>query len=82
MKLYKICQAVNKGYDSYDSAVVAAESEEEAKMIHPNKYVENWDGNEKDYGTWTSSENVVVEHLGEAKEGTVKGIIVKSFNAG
>lgn len=36
MKIYKISQDVNKDYDTYDSAVVYANNEEEAKNIHPN----------------------------------------------
>jgi hypothetical protein len=35
MKLYKIFQNINNGYDTYDSAIVCAENEEEAKRIHP-----------------------------------------------
>lgn len=33
MNLYLISQDVNNDYDTYDSAVVAAESEEEARGI-------------------------------------------------
>lgn len=36
MKLYKLSQSVNYGYDTYDSCVVCAENEEEAKRIHPS----------------------------------------------
>lgn len=36
MKLWVISQTANDGYDTYDSAVVAAETEDEAKLIHPN----------------------------------------------
>ena len=32
MKLYLISQSKNDDYDTYDSAVVCAESEEEAKL--------------------------------------------------
>ena len=39
MKLYLISQDVNDGYDTYDSAVVAAESEEDARSIHPSPFV-------------------------------------------
>lgn len=38
MKLWLISQRDNNGYDTYDSAVVAAETEEEARCIHPD----NW----------------------------------------
>lgn len=36
MNLYLISQNDNRGYDTYDSAVVAAESEAQARAIHPN----------------------------------------------
>lgn len=35
MKLYRISQNVNREYDTYSDAVVAADNEEEAKRIHP-----------------------------------------------
>ena len=35
MKLFKIYQNRNPGYDTYDSAVVVANSAEEAQKIHP-----------------------------------------------
>ena len=35
MKLWKIYQDVNTGYDTYDSAVVVAATIEEACAIHP-----------------------------------------------
>ena len=35
MNIYKIYQTVNKNYDTYDSAVVIAEDEEQARNIHP-----------------------------------------------
>lgn len=36
MKIYKITQSINNGYDTYDSAIVCAESTKEAKRIHPS----------------------------------------------
>ena len=36
MNLYLISQTQNQTYDTYDSAVVAAESEEHARAIHPS----------------------------------------------
>ena len=70
-KLYKIWQEVNDDYDTYDSAVVCAESEEEARNT--------------DLGTkysWASPEYVKVEEIGIAKDDVKKGIIVASYNAG
>jgi hypothetical protein len=40
MKLYKISQEENRDYDTYDSAVVIAESEDEARFMHPYWYGE------------------------------------------
>ena len=74
MKLYKIWQEVNNDYDTYDSAIVCAENEEEAKAIHPS----NSGGR---YG-WCDIKYVQVEYLGEAKEGLAKGVILASYNAG
>lgn len=50
MNLYLLSQEINNGYDSYDSFVVAAESEEEARKIHPSEYVTH-STDEKWYGT-------------------------------
>lgn len=36
MKLYRISQEYNCGYDTFDSAIVAAETEDAARLTHPN----------------------------------------------
>jgi hypothetical protein len=76
MKLYLISQYANRGYDTYDGCVVTANSEEEARNIHPN---DNWGRRE-----WCSSPaEVDVQYLGEAADDlTFSGIILSSFNAG
>lgn len=74
MKLFIISQDTNTDYDTYDSAVVCADNEEEAKKITPAEAFP---------GTWCADINdVKVEYIGEAKEGTKKGVILSSFNAG
>ncbi len=78
MKLYKLTQSVNNGYDTYDSVVVAARSAKAARMIHPAK--ENWDGTNDEWGDWCDVEDVVVEEIGTAKLKT--GVVLASFNAG
>ncbi len=76
MKLWLISQDENRDYDTYDSAVVAAETEEEARSIHPGEYGEGG----KEY--WVARpDQVKVTLLGEAISGTDAGIIVASFNA-
>jgi hypothetical protein len=77
MKLWKISQNVNNDYDTFDSAVVAAETEDEARNTTP--CFEDEEDIERE---WASPEDVEVEYLGEAKEGTSAGIICSSFNAG
>lgn len=79
MKLFKISQTTNNQWDTYSDAIVAAETEEEARNIHPDEPIEpgKWD-----LSSWTLPENVTVEYIGEAKEGTIPGIILSSFHAG
>ena len=86
MKLWRIWQSKFTGHDVYDSAVVAAETEEEARDTDPVggrlsenfqkfRHMDSWD--------WPSSmEEVQAEYIGEAKEGAPAGVIVASFNAG
>lgn len=66
-----------RGYDTFDSCVVAADTEEEARQISPAYY--------KKFGydsTWaTTPEDVVVEYLGRT-EREIKGVVLSSFNAG
>lgn len=79
MKLWKLSQTVNNDYDTYDSAVVAAYSEEEARTIHPSAYYK-WG---EYYSGWAlEPSQVMVEYLGQAKEGTTSGVVLASFNAG
>ena len=81
MNLYLISQEENEGYDTYDSAVVCAETEEQARMIHP--YVVDWDGGDKTWGTWCAAEDVKVELIGSAVLGTkLPEVVCASFNAG
>jgi hypothetical protein len=79
MKLYLISQSVNGGYDTYDSAVVAADSEDAARATHPAE--KDWDGKSETYGTWCAKENVTVQLIGTAAKG-ISGVVCASFNAG
>lgn len=77
LNLYRISQTENNDYDTYDSAVVAAETPDEASRVHPSI------SNEWDSHCWASApEQVTVELIGTAKEGTTVGVICASFNAG
>lgn len=68
-------------YDEFDSFVVVAESEEQARHTHPNgeKIV---DGKSLNNWAWVDPRDVSVELLGKASEGVKPGIVCASFNAG
>lgn len=96
MKVYLISQDINDGYDTYDSAVVIAENEDAARKISPSPFrvyseelqgfaFEYSDGRlERDeFSSWVDDpDQVEVEYLGEAKEGSKPGTVCASFNAG
>lgn len=78
-KLYLISQDVNRKYDTFDPAVVCAESEGEARLIRPDG--ETWGG--KYLHEWVESpEDVKVAYLGIADDSVEIGTVLGSFNAG
>jgi hypothetical protein len=80
MKLYLLSQDDNNKYDTYDSIVVCAESEEDARTIDPygNPYSES-----VQYGSWAiKASSISCVQLGEANDKQVRGVIIASFNAG
>ena len=79
--LYRISQNVCDGYDTFDSAVVCAESEEEAQRTHPSHHVELDDSWEDKYGWASCPADVCVKYIGIAAPHIVKGIVCASFNA-
>ncbi len=88
MKLWLIYQCENSGYDTYDSAVVAAETEDQARNVDPESLQEDslplidWE-NVYRYTLWAHHrEAVTATLLGEAVEGTPVCVICASFNAG
>lgn len=96
MKLWLISQSVNLGYDTYDSAVVAAETEEDARNTYPSIpgvsdtvwtagewFWELTNGNRVKMSSddWTIPSNVEVEFLADNYEGAA-GTVCASFNAG
>jgi len=80
MKLWRIYQDMNDGYDTYDSAVVVAPDADSARAIHPST-VSGWN----DYcGTWASRpDQVGAICIGEAMPNLEAGtVVLASFNAG
>lgn len=90
MKLFLISQDLNDGYDTYDSAVVAARTEEEARDTHPSGGLledkPSYRGTVYLYhGDWLYREDrnkITVKYIGQAARGTKAGVICASFNAG
>lgn len=82
MNLYLISQTANDGWDTFDSAVVAAKNTKDARMTHPGEYAVPWDGTMGNFSAWVSSEEVTVKKIGIADKGTKAGVICASFNAG
>ncbi len=83
MNLYLISQNQNTGWDTYDSAVVAAESIEAARLIHPRELLDYTNVGAWKTDAWSfSPESVKVEYIGRAGPLVKKGVICASFNAG
>lgn len=78
MNLYLISQSHNRGYDTYDSAVVVAENENIAKQMHPR----SGEPSMFDRKDWADPEYVEVEYLGKADNISERKVICASFNAG
>ena len=96
MKLFLIKQDKNTGYDTYDSAVVYAFNEEQARQMHP-RAGKSWEESKGDYletygdigiaalmfdAAWVKPEDVKVIYLGLATHTKIKpGVICSSYNA-
>ncbi len=91
LNLYLLTQNTNRGYDTFDSCIVAAPDEAMARLLHPrgDRY---WNGREWAWvdGTpgytseagWTDPDNVTVEHVGVTLADRPVGVLCASFNAG
>ena len=82
MKLYLLSQDDNNDWDTYDSCVVCAESEYDAKTIVPNGAV--FKEGFYNYGScWVSNlSSIKCEEIGIANENQKRGVICASYNAG
>jgi hypothetical protein len=82
MNLYLIRQNHNDNWDTYSDAVVTGESEEEARLIHPNGGVNDVSDTTR-FSDWSAVKFVSAELVGIAVEGTEAGkVICASFHAG
>jgi len=93
MNIYKLIRDDIGGYDTYDSAVVVAENEEQAKKMHPSHtshpYIddyatEKWWEEDDMYKSWTHDlSKIQVTLIGKANKSFDKPqVIVASYNAG
>jgi len=73
-KLYLLTQSINSGWDTYDSMVIAAKDEEQAKEISLQT------GSTGQYGSWAEPKYINAECIGETHKEA--GLILSSFNAG
>ena len=97
MKIYLLSQDIVNDYDTYDSAIVIAENEDEARKIHPNRLVTHitngqWMGTYSGGGEYENEpfdwvrcsdiDKLSVKYIGEADASQQKGLVLASFNAG
>lgn len=92
--LYLVSQDVNRYYNTYDSFVIRCDTEQEARMTHPDGFLASHVDGEPDAngwkqwwddGYWVSRDDldkVKVEHIGVALDSMPYGIVCTSFNAG
>ena len=91
MNLYLLTQDLINGYDTYDSCVVAAVDEQEARKTHPCPTVTpkikkewlEWPGTpDFEWQGWCHWTGVEVKLIGKAAKNVEAGVICASFNAG
>ena len=88
MYIWQLSQTTNRGYDTYDAAIVIAETEEEARKIYPSDYCDKgewWIVLEGQYQSeaWAETlEQVTVVKVGTAEPEATAGLLLASFNAG
>lgn len=85
MNIYKVSQTGNDDYDTFDSMIIIAETEEDARWTRPGW--SSWDemSCEKKFwaiGDWYWPEECIVELIGEALPEMEAGVVLASFNAG
>jgi len=79
MNLYLLKQDKNTGWDTYDSAVVCAECDDDARMIHPSG--KEWDGTSEGWESWCDARDVTILLIGKSNH-VPEGVVCSSFNAG
>lgn len=79
MNIYLLTQTENEEYDSYDSIVVCAEDEIDAKTILPETNMNDEEVKSK----WViDTDFITCIEIGKANSNQVKGVILASYHAG
>jgi len=86
MNIYLLTQKISSGWDTYDSAVVIAENEEQAKYIHPSGADHEWwvttdDAINFSLMEWALPQDVKVELRGTITTDEKPGVVCASFNS-
>lgn len=81
MNLYLLTQDVNVGWDTYDSAIVCAESEAEAVKIHPDGtfFDSMWLAT---YDWVKTPSDVKCKKIGVADDSIEKGVVLDVYLPG
>lgn len=87
MKIWHVHRTDQCSYDEYDSFVVAAETEQQARLAHPSGGGDVWTGREWRNGNWKDTSwpapgKLKVREIGTAAPTEKAGVICASFNAG
>lgn len=62
LNIYLVEQDINNDYDTYDSFIVIAESEQQAREIHPSAHATHHKNGEW-YGTYAGGNNIGGEYV-------------------
>lgn len=90
MKLFKLSQTKNIGYDVYDAAVVCAEDQAAAIKFHPcstltYRWIDDaWrtDRSRTPDLSWAAPDDITCVMIGDAEPNVPVGVVLASFNAG
>ena len=70
--------------NTFDSCIVAAETEEDAKHIHPDGDWprRDWWEDKDTLSFWTHPNNVITKWIGIPNIDILRGVVLSSYNAG
>ena len=77
MKLYKLTQNVNNGYETYPAIIVCAKNPEDAKRISPSS-TDIDDYNEYSHN-WADIKDIQCEYIGKAAAHIQRGVVLADY---